>query len=84
MANWQKGLHRDHPLAKAIKLDLIRFSKISNIELWKGEMENSLRNADSGLDLDDSASGNETFHSSDGGNLNRNDNNNTLQSQRGN
>merc|ERR1712176_227837 len=43
----------------------------------KSDMEGTLRNADSGLDLDDSGSGNETFHSSDGGNLNRNENNNT-------
>ena len=42
-------------------------------------MENSLRNADSGLDLDDSGSGNETFHSSDGGHLNQNQNNGTNQ-----
>ena len=32
-------------------------------------MEGSMRAADSGLDLDDSGSGNETFHSSDGGAL---------------
>ena len=46
----------------------------------KADMDNSLRNADSGLDLDDSGSGNETFHSSDGGHLS---NGNASNSQRG-